>query len=62
MKEKCHRINVSLIVDENNLPHISQQQITCSDIASLPADLDTFEDFEDIPVIGLFDNSSVICL
>ena len=61
MKEKCHRINVSLIVDENILPQISQEPVLRSRITSLPEKLNTFEDL-DIPVIGLFDNSSVICL
>ena len=61
MKEKCHRMKLTLTVDENNFPQISQEPITCPLIASLPAVLNTLENL-DIPVIGLFDNSSIICL
>ena len=61
MKEKCHLIKVTLTVDENDFPHFCQEPFTCPEISSLPAVLNTFEDL-DVPVIGLFSNSSVICL
>ena len=61
VEEKCHWIKIFLNIDENNFAQLCYEPIICPEIQSLPLTLNPMENLN-IPVIGFFDNSSVICL
>uniref|UniRef100_A0A914PER6 Uncharacterized protein n=1 Tax=Panagrolaimus davidi TaxID=227884 RepID=A0A914PER6_9BILA len=59
--EECHRIKLTLSVDINTFPTIKHEAIIITEVAALPHKLNA-DLTENIPVIGFFDNSSVICM
>uniref|UniRef100_A0A914NXU0 Uncharacterized protein n=1 Tax=Panagrolaimus davidi TaxID=227884 RepID=A0A914NXU0_9BILA len=58
--DDCHRIKIGLVIDRNNLPSIVQETIMIKEINQLPEKLSADENIV-CPVIGFFDNFSVIC-
>uniref|UniRef100_A0A914PW02 Uncharacterized protein n=1 Tax=Panagrolaimus davidi TaxID=227884 RepID=A0A914PW02_9BILA len=56
--KECHRIKLTLSVDLNNYPSLIHEAVILSKVSKMPKKLKT----EKLPIIGFFDNSSVICL
>uniref|UniRef100_A0A914QGT9 Uncharacterized protein n=1 Tax=Panagrolaimus davidi TaxID=227884 RepID=A0A914QGT9_9BILA len=59
--KECHRIKLTLSVDLNNYPSINQEAVILSKVSKMPKTL-KIEKTEKLPIIGFFDNASVICL
>uniref|UniRef100_A0AC34GR51 Uncharacterized protein n=1 Tax=Panagrolaimus sp. ES5 TaxID=591445 RepID=A0AC34GR51_9BILA len=59
--EECHRIKLTLSVDANTNLTLKHESIIITDVAAMPHKLNP-EITSKIPVIGFFDNSSIICL
>uniref|UniRef100_A0A914Q089 Uncharacterized protein n=1 Tax=Panagrolaimus davidi TaxID=227884 RepID=A0A914Q089_9BILA len=60
LKGKYHKLKLSLSVDINFFPSLTQKAYIEPEIEHLPKILDKKMDSK-IPVIGFFDNSSIIC-
>uniref|UniRef100_A0AC35GFA7 Uncharacterized protein n=1 Tax=Panagrolaimus sp. PS1159 TaxID=55785 RepID=A0AC35GFA7_9BILA len=60
LKKQCHKIKLTLTVDINLKPSLTQAAYIEQKIKSLPKILTEKMDSK-IPVIGFFDNSSIIC-
>uniref|UniRef100_A0AC35FP35 Uncharacterized protein n=1 Tax=Panagrolaimus sp. PS1159 TaxID=55785 RepID=A0AC35FP35_9BILA len=56
-----HKIKLSFIIDENNIPFLYQQKVNMPEIEALPTKLNKIQNLK-IPVIAFFDNSAVICI
>uniref|UniRef100_A0A914PTG3 Uncharacterized protein n=1 Tax=Panagrolaimus davidi TaxID=227884 RepID=A0A914PTG3_9BILA len=61
LERNAHRFNLTLFVDENNMPHFKLKPFLFQSILTLPPKLDKNLETK-IPVISFFDNSSVICV
>uniref|UniRef100_A0AC34F0K0 Uncharacterized protein n=1 Tax=Panagrolaimus sp. ES5 TaxID=591445 RepID=A0AC34F0K0_9BILA len=61
VKEKCHKIQLNLSIDENHLPTFHHEAIILPEIKRMPQNLNQ-KNTNKIPIIGFFDNLSVICL
>uniref|UniRef100_A0AC34H0C1 Uncharacterized protein n=1 Tax=Panagrolaimus sp. ES5 TaxID=591445 RepID=A0AC34H0C1_9BILA len=56
-----HKIKVTLIIDENNIPFLYQDKVVLPEIEAMPSKLNKMKHL-DFPVIAFFDNSAVICV
>uniref|UniRef100_A0AC34GYN2 Uncharacterized protein n=1 Tax=Panagrolaimus sp. ES5 TaxID=591445 RepID=A0AC34GYN2_9BILA len=56
-----HRTQLKLIVDINHIPSVLTEGILLSRVKNMPKKL-KIEKTEKLPIIGFFDNASVICL
>uniref|UniRef100_A0A914QEG7 Uncharacterized protein n=1 Tax=Panagrolaimus davidi TaxID=227884 RepID=A0A914QEG7_9BILA len=58
-RNECHRLKVTLSIDPETLETFSWKKIIICEICFLPHQ---FENMSKLPVVGLFDNSSVILI
>lgn len=61
LDKNAHRYEVTLSIDENNIPKFLLSPIQAQNILNLPQKFDETITTK-IPVISFFDNSSVICV
>uniref|UniRef100_A0A914XVU6 Uncharacterized protein n=1 Tax=Panagrolaimus superbus TaxID=310955 RepID=A0A914XVU6_9BILA len=61
LNQNAHRYDLTLMIDENNMPKYNISRIETQNIINLPQKFDETITTK-IPVISFFDNSSVICV
>ena len=60
-KMDCHKIEICLEINRNNDPYLYQEPKILPKIKNLPQTLKN-KKIQKIPIVGFFDNSSIICI
>uniref|UniRef100_A0A914QJQ4 Uncharacterized protein n=1 Tax=Panagrolaimus davidi TaxID=227884 RepID=A0A914QJQ4_9BILA len=58
-RNECHRLQVTLSIDDETMETFSWKKITINEICLLPLQI---KYMSELPIVGLFDNSSVILI